>query len=74
MHVEAVEVKTRTLISQLILYIDNDSIANSSSDWWNGPFSIDANDRTLKRTIRICSNPFDSEVVGPRISIDQMDR
>lgn len=62
-HVKAMEVQTSGLVTQLILYIDNDSVSNGSCDVRNWPLAIDANGRAGK-AIWLCGHPSDIEVIS----------
>lgn len=63
-HVQAMEMQARRLISQRVLNIDNDLVAFRGYNSWKWPFSIDAHDRACVLAIRICVQPSYVEVVG----------
>ena len=65
-HEDAMKMEGSGLVSELIIYIDNDSITNSCFDPWNRPLSIDANDRALPQAVWIPSDPADLEVISAR--------
>ena len=65
--------KTRALVSELIVDIDNYSITNIRSHGWDGPLVVDTNDRPLVHTIGICLHPSNVEIVGYGISRNEGD-
>jgi len=55
--------KCSGLVPELILDVDDDSIANLSGHNWNWPFAVDSNCWSFERAIRICVDPSDVKVV-----------
>lgn len=72
-HVEAMEMKTCTLITQLILDIDDDSVSDGSCNGWQRPLPVDPHDRTHKSAIRVGVDPAYVEIIGHRCSIRDWD-
>ena len=58
------------LIAELVVDVDNDPIANSGFDAWDGPFSVDSDDGSVSQTIRVSRDPADNEVVCTQFSFD----
>lgn len=63
-HEQAMEMKSGGLISQLIVDIDDDLIADSRRHYWQRPLIVDADGWSLEGAIRVCSDPGDVEIVG----------
>ena len=59
------------LVAELVVHIDDYSVANGSLDAWYGPLSIDPNDRPFEKTIRVSSDPTYVEVVGTDFGVNQ---
>jgi hypothetical protein len=62
-HVQAVEMKTGRLVSQLVVNLNDNVVADIGSDNWKRPLAIDANCWSNKSTVWIGINPGDVEVV-----------
>ena len=60
---QAMEMQTRGHVSQSIMSIDHDPVANLSSYLWYWPLAIDSNYCSLELAIWICSRPADIEIV-----------
>lgn len=56
--------KSGGLISQLIVDIDDDLIADSRCHYWQWPLIVDADGWSFEDAIRVCSDPGDVEIVG----------
>lgn len=68
-HEQPMEVKRCRLITQIIVDVDEDVIANIRIYAGNRPLSIDANSCAVESSIRIGSHPTDLEVVRHRSSL-----
>lgn len=62
-HEEAMEMKGRRLIAEMIMHVYHDVVANIGVDPGDRPFAIDADRWALERTVRIRGHPADVEVV-----------
>lgn len=62
--VHAVEVYTRAFVAELVEYIDHDTVSYGCSDVWYRPLAIDSYDGSLKKAVRVGSDPCDVEIVG----------
>jgi hypothetical protein len=56
------------LIAELIVDVDNDSVANSRLDTRNGPLSIDPDGRSITKTVGVSGDPSNSEVISLGLS------
>lgn len=61
------EMEGSGLISQLIVNIDNDLIANCRRHYWQRPVTVDANGWSLEGAIGVCCDPGNVEVVRANI-------
>ena len=59
---------TGSFVAKLIVYVDNDVIANVGAELRTRPFPVDPYDWSCKSTVRIGDNPSDIPVVGDRCS------
>lgn len=62
--VNAVKMQRSRLVTELVVDVDDDTIADVCLDMRNGPLVIDADDGTRERSVRIGSDPSDVEVVA----------
>lgn len=62
-HEQTMKMNRGRLISEIVVQIDNHSIADRSLDTWNGPLSIDTDDWSFEEAVRICPHPFGGEVI-----------
>jgi hypothetical protein len=62
-HEQAMEVQTGGLIPQGVLDINNNLIAFSSNDRWNGPLVVNSNHRACLLAIGVCVGPTYVEVI-----------
>lgn len=51
------------LVTERVLDIDDDLVADVGGDLWDGPLSVDANGGTIKGTVWIGRDPANIEVV-----------
>ena len=62
-HIQAVEVQTRALITQRVFDVDDNLIAFGSDNRWNWPLAIDSDDRPIILAVRIGVCPRYVEVI-----------
>lgn len=53
----------RRLVSEVVVQIDNHSVADCSLDSWDRPLPIDANNGSLEEPVRVCPHPLGGKVV-----------
>lgn len=62
-HIEAMEMQSGGLVTQLVVNIDNDPVPNSGGDVRDWPLPIDANGRA-REAVWLGRDPGDIEVIG----------
>lgn len=67
-HEQAMEMEAGGFITQVVLYVDYDLVANIRLDCRYGPLVVDADDGALKGTIGVGGRPTNIEIVGDGFS------
>lgn len=70
-HVQAMKVQRRRLVSERVLDIDDELVALGDPDGWDGPLSVDANDGTGLHAIRVRIHPRYIKVVSNGGTVSQ---
>ena len=52
------------MVTELVVYVDDDSVAYVGGYSRYGPLSVDANSRSVEQAVRVTGEPCDIEIVG----------